>query len=105
MCPGVRPEAWLRWFAYPSGSVMCRVHTQYLAFVLGSSEVAVGFLVSFVPFMFRYIQKVTLKHIQLSVSFVVFVSLREGYYQIFYIFNVHIFISLDIYTPSQQSTY
>lgn len=49
-------------------------HTQYLAFVLGSSEGAFGFLVSFVSSMFRYIQKVTLKHIQLSVSFVVFVS-------------------------------
>lgn len=78
-------------------------HTQYLAFVLGSSEGAFGFLVSFVSFMFRYIQKVTLKHIQLSVSSVVFVSLKEGYYKIFYIFNVHIFISLDIYTPSPQS--
>ena len=48
MCPGVGPEAWLRWFAYLSGGVMFRVHTQYLAFVLGYSVVAVGFLVSFV---------------------------------------------------------
>ena len=104
MCPGVGPKGWLRWFAYPSGGVMCGGHTQSLTFVLGSSEVAVGFLVSFVSHMFRYIQKVTLKHIQLSVSFVDFVSLREGYYQIFYTFNVNIFISLDIYiyTPSLQ---
>ena len=76
------------WFPNPLGSVMCRGHAQHAAFALGSSEVAVGFLVSFVSFMFRYIQKVTLKHIQLSVSFVVFVSLREGYYQIFYIFKI-----------------
>lgn len=56
MCPGVGPEGWLRWFAYPSGGVMCGGHTQYYTFVLGSSEVAVGFLVSFVSHMFRYIQ-------------------------------------------------
>ena len=33
MCPGVRPEGWLRRFAHPFGGVVCREHAQYPAFV------------------------------------------------------------------------
>ena len=43
MCPGVRPEVWLRWSAHPFGGVECRGHVQYPAFAPDSSEVAVGF--------------------------------------------------------------
>ena len=32
MCPGVGPEAGLRWSAHPSGGVECRGHAQYPAF-------------------------------------------------------------------------
>ena len=32
MCPGVRPEGWLKWFALPLGGVVCRGHVQYPAF-------------------------------------------------------------------------
>ena len=50
MCPGARQEGWLRWSAHPFGGGVCRGHAQYPAFAphalfLGSSEVAVGFLV------------------------------------------------------------
>ena len=38
-------EAWLWWFAPPSGGGVCRGHAQYPAFAPSSSEVAVGFLV------------------------------------------------------------
>ena len=157
MCLGVRPEGWLRWFAHPLGDVECRDHAQYPAFAPSTSEVAVGFFVSFVQFLpqlrmyavlfspysffvfccscmqlflvptvsletfvqvqtlqqrgpgpilshphslsrwveqfgfnsllekisvtskSKYIQKVTLKRIQLNVTFVGFISLREGY--------------------------
>ena len=55
MCPGVRPEGWLRWFAHPLGGVVCRGHAQYPAFVPafapGSSKVAVGFSGLFVSFV------------------------------------------------------
>ena len=40
MCSGVRAEGWLRWFAHPLGGVVCRGHTQYLAFAADSSKVA-----------------------------------------------------------------
>ena len=33
VCPGVRPEGELRWFAHPLDAVVCRGHTQYPAFV------------------------------------------------------------------------
>ena len=45
MCPRVWSEGWLRCFAHTFGGVECRGHAQYPAFALGSSEVAVGFLV------------------------------------------------------------
>ena len=32
MCPGIRPEGCLRWFAHPFGGVVCRGHAQCLAF-------------------------------------------------------------------------
>ena len=44
-------RGWLRWFAHPLGSVLCRRHAQHPAFAPGSLEVAVvfsGFFVSFV---------------------------------------------------------
>ena len=50
VCPGVRPEGWLKWFAPPSGGVERRGHIQYPAFALGSSEVAVGLLGLFLCF-------------------------------------------------------
>ena len=34
VCPGVRPEGWLKWFAPTSGGVECRGHMQYPAFAL-----------------------------------------------------------------------
>ena len=42
VCPGVRPEGWLRWFAHPLGGVLCRGHAQDPAFAPGSSKEAVG---------------------------------------------------------------
>ena len=33
VCPGVRPQGKLRWFAHPLDGVVCRGHTQYPAFV------------------------------------------------------------------------
>ena len=32
MCPGVRPEEWLRGFAHHFGGVVCRGHAQYTVF-------------------------------------------------------------------------
>ena len=32
MCPGVRPERWLRCFAHPLGGGVCRGHAKYLDF-------------------------------------------------------------------------
>ena len=50
VCPGVRLEGWLRWFAYPLGGGVCRgpcPGTLLLlptpCFAPGSSEVTVGF--------------------------------------------------------------
>ena len=51
MCPGVRPEGWLRWSAHPSGGVECRGACSEHFFTPGSSKMAVGFFglsVSFV---------------------------------------------------------
>ena len=42
-------EGWLRWFAHPLGSAVCRGHVQYPAFAPGSSKVALGVLISFGP--------------------------------------------------------
>jgi len=39
-------EGWLRWSAHPLDDVECRGQAQYPAFAPGSSEVALGFLVS-----------------------------------------------------------
>lgn len=44
---GAGPEGWLRWFAHPFGGGICRGHTQYLALVPSSSEVAAGFFDDF----------------------------------------------------------
>ena len=41
VCPGVRPEGWVRCFAHPLGGVECSGHGQYPVFAPGSSEVAV----------------------------------------------------------------
>lgn len=51
MCPGVRPEGWLRWFVHPFGvqescTVLC-FFSQPLAFAPSSSEVAVRLFWSF----------------------------------------------------------
>lgn len=35
----------LRWFAYPPGGAVCRVHVHYSDFAPSSPEVSVGFLV------------------------------------------------------------
>ena len=51
VCPGVRPEGWLRCFTHPLGSVVCRGHAQYPAFAPGSSKLAVGFFGLFVSFV------------------------------------------------------
>ena len=62
MCPGVRPERWLRCFAHPSGGVECKGHARYPAFFCSqhfvfapsSSEEAVGvFLCFFFGLLFR----------------------------------------------------
>ena len=45
VCPGVRPEGWLKGSALHFGGVVCRGHARYPAFAPSSSEVAVGFLV------------------------------------------------------------
>ena len=50
MCPGVRLEGWLRYFACPLGGV-CRGHAQSSAFALSSSKVAAGFFDLFVSFV------------------------------------------------------
>ena len=47
ICPEVRPEGWLRWFAHPFGGVECSGHAQYPDFAPSSSEEAIGFLVHF----------------------------------------------------------
>ena len=39
-------QKWLRWSAHPLDDVECRGQAQYPAFAPGSSEVALGFLVS-----------------------------------------------------------
>ena len=50
VCPGVRPEGWVRLFSHPSGGVVQRVCTvpcfcsQHPVFAPGSAEVAVGLL-------------------------------------------------------------
>ena len=44
MCPWVRSEGQLRWFAHPFGGVVCRGHEQYPAFAPSSSDMAVGWL-------------------------------------------------------------
>ena len=31
VCPGVRPESWVRLFAHPSGGIVCREYAQYPA--------------------------------------------------------------------------
>ena len=58
MCPGVRPEGWLRCFAHPFGGVVGRGHSQYPAFALNTLFLLPGlqkwqfrvFLVFFVSF-------------------------------------------------------
>ena len=50
MCPGVRPEEWLKWFAHPSAGVECRGHMRCPAFPPVSSEVAVGLFGLFLCF-------------------------------------------------------
>ena len=51
MCPGVCPEAWLRWSACPLGGAVRRGHAQYPASAASSSKLAVGFFGLFVSFV------------------------------------------------------
>ena len=44
MCPWVRSEGRLKWFAHPFGGGVCRGHEQYPAFAPSSSDTAVGWL-------------------------------------------------------------
>ena len=63
MCQGVRPEGWLRWFAYPCGgggvcvggvcSVSCFC-SRHPAFSPGSSKLVVGFFGLFVCFPYNF---------------------------------------------------
>ena len=46
VCPGVGPEAGLKWFAHPFGGVVCRGHAQYPALLPALQEWRLGFLVS-----------------------------------------------------------
>ena len=61
MCPGVRPERWLRWFAHPLGDVY-RGHPLYPAFVPCSSKVAVGFFFFFFLVSVSFIQNLPQLH-------------------------------------------
>lgn len=45
-CAGFRLEGWRRWSAHPLDDVECRGQAQYPTFAPGSSEAALGFLVS-----------------------------------------------------------
>ena len=48
-------EGWLRWSAHPIDGVKCRRHSQYIAFVLRSSKVAVGFFIYLFFFFLHFV--------------------------------------------------
>ena len=78
VCPGVGSEVWLKWLAHPWGGVECRGRSQYPVFAPGSSEVAVGYLVS----VYLVVQNLPQLHMctaQLHVRTVIFSPLKFLY--------------------------
>ena len=86
VCPGLRPEGWLRCFAHPSGGGVCRGQAHYLCFcprhpifAPGSSKLAVGFFGLFVSFGSRICPNCAYTQLFLvPYSFFVFCCSRKG---------------------------